>query len=403
MQWPRGIEVDGYNSDEYVLQVHKNVYGGKAAGRTWNKHLVKKLEFVGFKQSAHDQCVFYKGTAMYTLYTDDSILAGPDKAELLDIIQQMKDANLDLTVEGDLSDFLGVNIDKQSDGTLLLTQSRLIESILADLGLGGSDTTSIKSTPMASSKLLSRHTESEPFDNHFHYRRAIGKLNFLEKSTRADIAYSVHQCARFSESPKREHGNAVKWIGRYLLGTKDKGLIIRTDWSKGLELYVDSDFAGNWDKQLAGTDIDTARSRHGYVLMYAGAPILWQSQLQTEIALSSTEAELIGLSMGLRSAIPIMRMLQEMKQFGFDVHPNIPEIHCKVFEDNQGALEIAKVPKMRPRTKHINCKYFHFTPYVETGSIKLQHISTLEQPADVLTKPLDATTLRKHRGFILGW
>jgi hypothetical protein len=124
MQWPRGIEVDGYNSDEYVLQVHKNVYGGKAAGRTWNKHLVKKLEFVGFKQSAHDHCVFYKGTAMYTLYTDDSILAGPDKAELLDIIQQMKDANLDLTVEGDLSDFLGVNIDKQSDGTLLLTQSR---------------------------------------------------------------------------------------------------------------------------------------------------------------------------------------------------------------------------------------------------------------------------------------
>ena len=195
----------------------------------------------------------------------------------------------------------------------------------------------------------------------------------------------------------------MKWIGRYLLGTKDKGLIIRTDWSKGLELYVDSDFAGNWDKQLAGTDIDTARSRHGYVLMYAGAPILWQSQLQTEIALSSTEAELIGLSMGLRSAIPIMRMLQEMKQFGFDVHPNIPEIHCKVFEDNQGALEIAKVPKMRPRTKHINCKYFHFTSYVETGSIKLQHISTLEQPADVLTKPLDATTLRKHRGFILGW
>ncbi len=48
---------------------------------------------------------------MYVLYTDDSILAGLDQKEIEQTVQQMKEAGLDITIEGDLSDFLGVNID----------------------------------------------------------------------------------------------------------------------------------------------------------------------------------------------------------------------------------------------------------------------------------------------------
>jgi len=402
MKLPRGIEIEGIDPQEHVLEVHKNVYGGKDSGRTWNKYLVEKLTSIGFKQSLFDECVFYKGKAMYVLYTDDSILAGPDKQELDSIIAEMKSTGLDLTAEGGVADFLGVHISKQEDNTYLLSQPKLIDSILHDLGLDKSNT-SAKATPAASSKLLSRHPNSENFDGHFHYRRAIGKLNFLEKSTRADIAYAVHQCARFSQDPKVEHGNAVKWIGRYLAGTRDKGLILKPDPSKGLEVYCDADFAGAWDKELAGEDIDTARSRHGYIIMYAGCPIVWQSQLQSEIALSSTESELIGLSMALRAAIPMMNMLNEMKSIGFDIHPDSPKVHCKLFEDNNGALEIAKVPKQRPRTKHINCKYFHFTSYVANNDITLHRIDTAVQPADVLTKPNELATFVKHRKFILGW
>ena len=61
----------------------------------------------------------------------------------------------------------------------------------------------------------------------FHFRSVIGKLNFLEKSTRPDISVCVHQCARFSEQPKRSHAEAVKRIGRYLLAMRDRGLLIR--------------------------------------------------------------------------------------------------------------------------------------------------------------------------------
>ena len=405
MKLPKGIAMEGIDPKQHVLEIHKNIYGGRDAGRTWYLYLKDKLvNECGFRPSKFDECVFYRGKAMYVLYTDDSILSGPDKQELEKIVEDMKAAKLELTVEGDVSDFLGVNIQRNNDGSFVLTQPKLIDSILEDLWLDKPNTTT-KSTPAAASKLLSRHPRSEPFDGHFNYRRAIGKLNFLEKSTRADITYATHQCARFMAEPKREHGNAVKWIGRYLLGTRDKDLILRPDASKGLEIYVDADWAGNWDKELAGEDADTARSRHGYVIMDAGCPILWQSELQSEISLSSTESELIGLSMALRTGIPILNMLNEMKSLGYDIHPDSPRVLCKLFEDNNGALEIARVPKMRPRTKHINCKYFHFVEYTNKpdSPISLHRIDTENQPADTLTKANNEATLEKHRRFILGW
>jgi hypothetical protein len=235
----------------------------------------------------------------------------------------------------------------------------------------------------------------------------VGKLNFLANSSRADIAYATHQIARFVACPKVEHGKAIEWLVRYLIGTRKQGYKILPDESKGVELHADADFAGNWDPSLAGEDIDTARSRHGYVLTFAGVPIIWKSQLQTEIALSSTEAEVIGLSAALRTAIPIVNMLGEMAELGFPILEKQREqtVHCKVFEDNSGALQIATVPKMRPRTKHINNKYFHFLEYTsrDNSPFSFHKVATEDQSANVLTKPLQMPSLVKHRNAILGW
>jgi Reverse transcriptase (RNA-dependent DNA polymerase) len=90
MKIPKGFEVQDMKSDEYVLKIDRNIYGGKAAGRVWNKHLIQKLTKIGFKQSEIDHCLFYRGQAVYVLYTDDSILAGPDKAELDHIVDDME-------------------------------------------------------------------------------------------------------------------------------------------------------------------------------------------------------------------------------------------------------------------------------------------------------------------------
>ena len=182
---------------------------------------------------------------MYVLYTNDSILAGPDSKEIDQAIEDIKKAKLNITIEGDIKDFLGVNISRKPDGSIHLTQPLLIDQIFQDLHM--QDNTKPKTTPAASSWLLSRHSSSPDFNGAFNYRSVIGKLNYLDKGSRSNVAYITHQCARFTTCPKEEHGAALKWLGWYLVGTRDKGTILKLDKTRELEVHVDADFAGNWD------------------------------------------------------------------------------------------------------------------------------------------------------------
>ncbi len=155
----------------------------------------------------------------------------------------------------------------------------------------------IKDKAAPSSTILRRDLgDGSPFQEKWDYRRIIGKLNFLEKSTRPEIAYAVHQCARFASNPKESNDNAIKYLCRYLLGTKDKGIILRPDVTKSFEVHVDCDFAGNWNKEEAMNNPSTAKSRTGYAISYDGCPIIWASKLQTKVVLSTTESEYVGLS-----------------------------------------------------------------------------------------------------------
>ena len=74
-----------------------------------------------------------------------------------------------------------------------------------------------------------------------------------------------------------------------------------------------------------------------------------------------------------------------------------------MFEDNSGAIEIAKVPKTRARTKMLNIRYHHFRDYVDRGEIEILPIKSGDQPADMLTKALNSETLARHRKTIMGW
>jgi hypothetical protein len=76
-------------------------------------------------------------------------------------------------------------------------------------------------------------------------------------------------------------------------------------------------------------------------------------------ALSTTEAEYVGLSTVLSDVIPVMDLLKKMQERGQDV-VSTPMIKCKLFEDNSWALEQAKMAKYQPRTRHINAAWHHF-------------------------------------------
>jgi hypothetical protein len=403
MAIPKGFEVQDEGQD-YVLKLKKNLFGQKQAGRVWNQHLVNKLKEVGFIPSEIDECLFYKGKSVFVLYTDDSILAGPDPQELDDIIQEMEAVELNLTVEGDISDFLGVQIDRINDNTFNLSQPHLINDIIKELRLDGQNV-AIKKTTGASSKTLCRHLDSPHFDDHFNYRRVIGQMNYLEKCSRLDISCAVHQGARFVSNPRLQHGKALKWLGRYLVGSRDKGMIYSPS-NQSFDVYVDASFTGDWDPENADWDPDTARSRTGYVILYASCPVIWASKLQSEIALSTTESEYLAISTATREVLPLMELVQEMQDHGCGLTATTPRLHCRVFEDNSGAIEVAtsvKNPKMRPRTRHINTKYHHFRNKVQDGTISIHPVSTEDMLADILTKICNEETHTKLRKQLMGW
>jgi Reverse transcriptase (RNA-dependent DNA polymerase) len=362
--------------------------------------LTKGLTKIGFNQSQVDPCIFWRKNVILVIYTDDTIVTGPNRDEIKKAVREIGE-QFEITSQETVNDFLGVNVARDTEkGTVTLTQPQLIDSIIRDLHLD--DSSNRRNVPALSTKQLHAHLDSDPHDDSFHYRSVIGKLNYLEKSTRPDLGYAVHQCARFASNPKIEHTKAVKLIGRYLLHTRDKGMIYKAK-EQSLECYVDAGFAGDWNPDIAEHDNSTAKSRSGFVIRYAGCPLIWTSKLQTEIALSTTESEYIALSSSLREVIPLMRLINELKEAGFDLPSSTPIVHCKVFEDNTGALAMAQSPKLRPRTKHINLKYHHFRDAVEKGDISIHKIDTNDQMADILTKALPLELFRKFRKMIMGW
>ena len=160
--------------------------------------------------------------------------------------------------EGVVGDFLGVKIDHSDDITITLTQPQLIDSIIEDINM--KDNTKPRAAPACSSKLLHKDTDGESVEANIHYRSVIGKLDFLEKSTRLDISASMHQCARFQDNLKKSHLQAVRTIRCYLIGTRDKGIVVRPDHTTSFECWVDADFVGNWYEPGAAKDPMTTKS-----------------------------------------------------------------------------------------------------------------------------------------------
>ena len=105
------------------------------------------------------------------MYTADSILFEQNKHTIQKIIRELQDADIQLTVDVTVSDFLGVSITDTEDG-IHLRQTLLIPKILQDL-----HTTKASNPPTAPenpSATLHAHKDGNPFDNSFNYRSMMG-------------------------------------------------------------------------------------------------------------------------------------------------------------------------------------------------------------------------------------
>jgi hypothetical protein len=396
-----------YHDLQHYIQLKRNLYGCKQAANNWFRYLTQGLLKEGFYQSKIDPCLYLRNDCIMVVYTDDCLLFAKHDDTIDNLIKNLSTTYL-LEDQGDVHDYLGIHITKDSTSkTISMTQPGLIESILQDLNITSNHVTAY--TP--SDSILYPDKDGIPRKESWNYRSIIGKLNFLAQNTRPDISFAVHQCARFCTKPSAIHELAVRRITRYLLATKDRGLLLRPTKDFTLDMYVDADFAGMYHREHS-VFCDNVLSHTGYIITYCGCPIHWASKLQTEIALSTTESEYIALSMATHELLPLRRLLLEINQYSmipahletnFTITKTSTLTTSMVYEDNASCIVVATTDSTRLRTKHIALKWHHFKDQIKAGHIKILKINSQDNWADILTKPL---TKQKHsylRNLIMGW
>ncbi len=210
------VEEDpAYRDSSNMIRLRRNLYGCKQASRNLYLHLTAGLTSRGFTQSTVDPCLYIRHDCIIILYTDDCCVFAHDSSVIKAVIADLAQ-DFVLKDEGEIEDFLGIHVTKTvgTDDTtrIEMTQTGLINSILQDVGLHDNDPKT-KRTP-AADILHPSDTLNLPFDAHWNYRSVIGKLNFLAQNTRPDIAFAVHQCARYCSAPRKIHQIAVKYLCR---------------------------------------------------------------------------------------------------------------------------------------------------------------------------------------------
>ena len=397
MHVPRGFTSTLGN--EYCLRLRKSLYGHKRAPQLWFNHSSDAFRKLGLTQSEHDQCLWYGQDIMLVQYVDDVGIAAASQQHIDDLVLRLRNLGFELTQEESFEEFLGIKFNKLADGSIECTQKGLIKKTLEAAGMMDCNPNSTPATQVA----LGADKDGPDFDERWNYRGICGMLLYLSTNTRPDISYAVSQVCRFGHNPKKSHASAVKTILRYLKKTQDKGLIVKP-WNQqvNLDLYVDADFCGLFGREDP-RDVNSVRSRTGYIVILCGWPIIWKSQLQTCLSQSTLEAEYTALSSALKVFLPLKWLTQEMIDRTASKPLNKVQLHATVFEDNQSAYYLATNQRITSRTKYFLAKWHWFWSHVNNGEFTIVKCPTNEQRSDYLTKSLPKETFERNRKDVQGW
>ena len=154
------------------------------------------------------------------VYVDNCILITKESSAMDSFIDSLQNGpeKFDFTDEGKMSSYLGVDISwlPDNDG-FKLTQLFLIQRIIQAVNFNTTTTTGSRDNVPAGYLLLSKDENGLPKKAPWKYRSVGGMLGYLQGTSRPDISFAVHQCARFNNNPRLSHERAIKHIVRYLI------------------------------------------------------------------------------------------------------------------------------------------------------------------------------------------
>jgi hypothetical protein len=360
-----------------VCRLLKALYGLKQAPHLWQQNLQGFMHRNGFTPSPVEPCLWFKGDLILLVWVDDILATDSNEAQLQALVDlftteyKVKDL-------GYPSNFIGIKILRNRNGDITLSQSHYLKTVLERFNL---ENINPKDVP------LNPGTQIEKFDGEAQqqhkavYASAIGGIGWAAICTRPDLARGYAKLARYVDNPGPIHFKALQQLFGYIKGTLDYGLTYNTDGSEpaqSLTAYSDADFAGC---------LDTRRSTGGYLIFKGNNLISWQSKLQGNVTLSTTEAEYVQLSVTARELVYFKAL--EGKMNG----NQSTSIRCTIRGDNQGSIKLAVDPSYRRRTRHIDVHHHYVREQVEQGVIKLEYVQSKDNLADAFTKPLPKPAL----------
>ena len=253
-----------------------------------------------------------------------------------------------------------------SNSGLLLTQQKYIQDLLVKANMHSASPVSTPSCPQT--KLMI--ADGSSFVDATQFRSIVGGLQYLS-FTRPDISYSVNKVSQYMHQPTEKHWQAVKRILRYLRSTLTHGLLLHRSNTTQVSAYSDSDWASS---------LDDRKSTSGFCIFYSGNLISWASRKQRTVARSSTEAEYRALSSAVTELQWVLSLLKELQRPTRD----IPILWC----DNLSATYLTTTPIFHSRSKHLEIDFHYVRDQVSINMLQVKYLSSDDQLADVLTKPL---------------
>ncbi|CAJ2673543.1 unnamed protein product [Trifolium pratense] len=366
MHQPPGFRNPQY--PEHVCLLKKSLYGLKQAPRAWYQRFTDYVAKLGFSHSISDHSLFIyhhgNDTAYILLYVDDIILTASSDA-LRDSIMSQLSSEFAMKDLGPLSYFLGISVTKHTSG-LFLSQKKYAEEIIERAGMS-----SCKSSPTpVDTKAKLSGSSGNPYHDPTEYRSLAGALQYLT-FTRPDISYAVQQVCLFMHDPKTQHMSALKRIIRYIHGTLDFGLHLYPSSVSKLVSYTDADWAGC---------PDTRRSTSGYCVYLGDNLISWSAKRQHTLSRSSAEAEYRGVANVVSESCWIRNLLLEL----YCPVTTATLVYC----DNVSAVYLSGNPVQHQRTKHIEMDIHFVREKVARGQVRVLHVPSRYQIADIFTKGL---------------
>jgi len=261
--------------------------------------------------------------------------------------------------------FLGVELIPVKNG-LFLSQHKYIREIFEKFDMEGAKPSP---TPLSSTAKLQLHEGSANTDS-TQFRRIIGALQYLNL-TRPDLSFAINKLSQFMHKPTSLLLKHLKRLLRYLKNTINFGIMLQTPSTTNLLAYTDADWGGNADDRT---------STSTYIIFLEGNPMSWLSKKQKTVARSSTEAEYRAVA---TSTTEIMWLTNLLKELGI-TRSAPPKIMC----DNIAATYLCYNLVLHSRMKHISLDYHFVREQVQAGKFQVSHISTKDQLADIMTKPL---------------